>query len=123
MRNTIARLACASAYAIAMALLEAVVVVYLRALLQVSSDRVTLGPFIAMEVGREAATLVMLVAVGWLAGRRWNDRLAYALFAFGLWDLWYYSGQVTKLHFQECSGRRRLSRHLRLLELLGHLAH
>jgi hypothetical protein len=42
------------------------------------------------EVWREAATLMMLAAVGWLAGRRGGERLAYGLFAFGLWDIWYY---------------------------------
>jgi len=79
-----------SAYAIAMALLEAVVVVYIRGLLQVTNDRVALGPCAKMEMWREVATLVMLVAVGWLAGRRAPDRLAYGLFAFGVWDIWYY---------------------------------
>lgn len=81
-----------SAYAIAMALLEAVVVVYLRALLDATPERVTLGSqvTIEMEAGREAATLVMLVAVGWLAGRNWRERCAYGLYAFGLWDIWYY---------------------------------
>jgi hypothetical protein len=43
-----------------------------------------------METWREVATLVMLVAVGWLAGRRGLERLAYGLFAFGMWDIWYY---------------------------------
>jgi hypothetical protein len=73
-----------------MALLEAVVVVYIRGLIQMTSERVSLGPYVTMEVWREVATLVMLVAVGWLAGRRRTDRLAYGLFAFGLWDIWYY---------------------------------
>jgi hypothetical protein len=79
-----------SAYAIAMALLEAVVVVYIRGLIQVTSDHVAPGPYVRMETWREAATLVMLAAVGWLAGRRRVERWAYGLFAFGLWDIWYY---------------------------------
>jgi hypothetical protein len=79
-----------SAYAIAMALLEAVVVVYIRGLIQVTSDHVAPGPYVRMETWREAATLVMLAAVGWLAGRRRIERWAYGLFAFGLWDIWYY---------------------------------
>jgi hypothetical protein len=73
-----------------MALLEAVVVVYVRALLQVTPDRVDLGPYMTMEVGREIATIVMLVAVGCLAGRHKLERWAYGLFAFGLWDIFYY---------------------------------
>lgn len=79
-----------SAYAVAMAFLEAVVVVYIRGLLNITNDHVALGPYVTMETWREAATIVMLVAVGWLAGRRGTDRLAYGLFAFGLWDIWYY---------------------------------
>lgn len=79
-----------SAYAIAMAFLEAVVVVYLRGLLQITNDHVVLGPYVTIETGREAATLVMLVSVGWLAGRRKIERWAYGLFAFGVWDICYY---------------------------------
>jgi hypothetical protein len=84
------RLLCVSVYAVAMALLEAVVVVYIRGLLTVTSDHVALGPYAGIEVWREAATLVMLLSVGWLAGGRAAQRWAYAAFAFGLWDIWYY---------------------------------
>ncbi len=84
------RFAWVSAYAIAMAFLEAVVVVYIRGLLNITNDHVALGPYVTMEMWREAATLVMLASVGWLAGHRRADRLAYGLFAFGLWDIWYY---------------------------------
>ena len=79
-----------SAYAIAIALLEAVVVAYLRALLLITDEHVALGSYIPLEIGREVATMVMLIAVGWLAGRKGSDRLAYGLFAFGLRDIWYY---------------------------------
>ena len=79
-----------SAYAVAMAFMEAVVVVYIRGLLRITNDHVALGPYVTLEMWREAATIVMLAAVGWLAGRRRPDRLAYGLFAFGLWDIWYY---------------------------------
>lgn len=90
MNNTVQRFLWVSIYAIGMALLEAVVVAYLRALLQITDQHVALGSYIPMEVGREVATILMLVAVGWLAGRRGADRLAYGLFTFGLWDIWYY---------------------------------
>jgi len=43
-----------------------------------------------VELVREAATLVMLVAVGWLAGRTWRQRAGYAAIAFGIWDVFYY---------------------------------
>jgi len=90
MNDTAKRFLWVSAYAVAMAFLEAVVVVYIRGLLQITNDHVALGPYVTMETWREAATLVMLVAVGWLAGRRGPDRLAFGWFAFGMWDIWYY---------------------------------
>ncbi len=83
-----------AAYAIAMAYVEAAVVVYLREIhgiedivrdLPDRTDRLT-----AIEVGREAATMVMLLAVGWIAGRRLQDRLGLFVFAFGVWDIAYY---------------------------------
>jgi len=79
-----------SAYAVAMAMLEAAVVVYLRGLLNITNDHVALGPYVRIEIAREAATMVMLTAVGWLAGRGRAERWAYGLFAFGMWDIWYY---------------------------------
>jgi len=80
-----------SVYAVAMALLEAVVVVvYIRGLIQVTPDHVALGPYVQMETWREVATLAMLAALGWLAGQTRLERWAYGLFAFGLWDIGYY---------------------------------
>jgi hypothetical protein len=88
------RLPLVAAYAIAMAYVEATVVIYLREIygiedivrdLPATTDR-----FTAIEVGREAATVVMLLAVGWLAGLRFQDRLGHFVFAFGLWDIAYY---------------------------------
>lgn len=90
MRDAYKRFLWVSAYAIAMAFLEAVVVAYIRRLLYITENQVSLGPYVRMEICREAATVVMLVAVGWLAGRARLDRWAYGLFAFGLWDIGYY---------------------------------
>ena len=85
------------AYAFAMAYLESAVVVYLqRALLMTPAtlfplrDQATLGGLGSIEVGREVATIVMLAAVGWLAGRTFLERLAWAAVAFGIWDIGYY---------------------------------
>ena len=85
------------AYAVAMAFLESAVVVYLqralgidpRALFPVQDPAVT-GDLAVIEAGREAATLVMLGAVGWLAGRSALERLAWTAVAFGVWDIFYY---------------------------------
>jgi hypothetical protein len=90
MNSTSKRFLWLSAYAMAMAFLEAVVVVYLRELHPIPSPGVALGSHLSIEAWREAATLVMLAAVGWLAGRQPSDRLAYGLYAFGLWDIGYY---------------------------------
>ena len=84
-------------YAVAMAFLESAVVVYLqralgidpRALFPLRDPTVT-GDLAAIEVGREAATLTMLGAVGWLAGRTGLERLAWTAVAFGAWDILYY---------------------------------
>ena len=43
-----------------------------------------------MELVREAATLVMLLTVGILAGTTWRARWAYSAIAFGTWDILYY---------------------------------
>ncbi len=82
-------------YAIAMAWLEAAVVLYLRTLVgrldPYQPHPLPLVPILGMaELIREAATLVMLGTVGWLAGQTWRSRLAYAVVAFGVWDIFYY---------------------------------
>jgi hypothetical protein len=91
MNDTGKRFLWVSAYAVAMAFLEAVVVVYLRGLLHITNDHVALGSYFTMEIWREVATLVMLVSIGWLAGRRGIERWACGLFAFGMWDIFYYA--------------------------------
>jgi hypothetical protein len=82
-------------YAAAMAWVEAAVVFYLRTMI----DRIdpyqpnplpVIGNLGTAELVREAATLVMLLAVGLLAGRNWRSRLGYAAVAFGVWDICYY---------------------------------
>ena len=91
------RLAVVAVWAIAFALVEAMVVVYLRRLFGLQY-RLTFTPgdfhypraYLGYEQAREAATMVMLLGVGYLAGRTWWQRLAYWLFAFGVWDIFYY---------------------------------
>ncbi len=82
-------------FAVGMAWVESAVVYYLRTMI----DRIEpyqpnplpvaggLGP---VELVREAATLLMLLTVGILAGRTWLRRLGYAAVAFGIWDIFYY---------------------------------
>jgi hypothetical protein len=84
-------------YAVAMAFLESAVVVYLQRALGIdpralfpAQEPSLVGDLALIEVGREAATLVMLGTVGWLAGRSGLERLAWTAVAFGVWDILYY---------------------------------
>lgn len=83
-----------SVFSVAMGLLEAVVVVYLRMVyypegfqfpLTLLDERVY-----GIELARELATLVMLGSVSFLAGRKRSTRFAYFLLSFGVWDIFYY---------------------------------
>jgi hypothetical protein len=82
-------------FAVAMAWLESATVYYLRTLV----DRVQpyqqnplpiYGGVAAVELVREAATLVMLLAVGMLAATTRRKQLAFTAVAFGIWDIFYY---------------------------------
>lgn len=82
-------------FAVAMAWLESAVVFYLRTMI----DRIepyqpnplpNFGGLAKAELVREAATMIMLFAVGWLAGSTRRQRLGYTLLTFGIWDIFYY---------------------------------
>jgi hypothetical protein len=82
-------------YATAMAWVEAAVVYYLRTMIHriepyQPEPLPVIGNLGPVELAREAATLLMLGAVGILAGRTWRSRLSYAAVAFGVWDVFYY---------------------------------
>ena len=83
------------AFAAAMAWVESACVYYLRLLV----DRVQpyqpdplpmVGALGNVEQVREAATLMMLLTTGMLAGRTWQRRMGYTAIAFGVWDILYY---------------------------------
>jgi hypothetical protein len=87
------------AFGIAMGYLEAAVVVYLRAALELDTSVVVpvaeqgaFDAFAGIELARELATLLMIATVGWLTGRSWLERLAWAAIVFGTWDIVYYAG-------------------------------
>jgi hypothetical protein len=83
-----------SLFSIAMAFLEAAVVVYLRRIYGINDLILQVPPFdsqiAAIEVGREIATLIMLLCIGWIAGKTISSKISYALITFGLWDIFYY---------------------------------
>jgi hypothetical protein len=83
-----------TAFAIAMGYLESAVVVYLREILYpggfdfpLSTMPVNLG---LTELLRELATLVMLVSIGVLAGKRFSTGFAWFIYSFAIWDIFYY---------------------------------
>ncbi len=90
-----ARWAIVTAFAIAMAWVEAASVFYIRALVDriepYQPDPLPIhGALGTVELWREASTLVMIATLGLLAGRTWRRRAGYAALAFGVWDIFYY---------------------------------
>lgn len=84
-------------FGIAMAHLEGVVVVYLRKSLGMpdsESNKESVDKFpkryLIIEMTREAATIIMLVAIAILAGGTWLERGIFFLWTFAFWDLFYY---------------------------------
>lgn len=85
-----------SLFALAMAYVEAAVVVHLRHLYY-AHDPLALFPLqllshldLAIEVGRELATIVMLITIALLTERNMGRRFAVFVYLFGVWDLGYY---------------------------------
>jgi hypothetical protein len=82
-------------FAVGMAWVEAACVYYLRLLVDrlepyQSAPLPISGLVEPVELTREAATLLMLLTVGMLAGWTERTRLAYSAIAFGVWDIFYY---------------------------------
>ncbi len=88
-------------FALAFAWVESAVVVYLRKiyfdgvfkfplLVVWEEGKHIVDPLIRIEFGREIATVVILVAVGWLAGKNKLQKFCYFMIAFGIWDIFYY---------------------------------
>ncbi len=88
------RLAWLAIYAVAMAYVESAVVVYLRDLYYPAGFQFPLASMplrqVVVEIGREAATIVMLLGVARLASvDAWEWFLVFCV-AFGVWDIFYY---------------------------------
>lgn len=83
-------------FGIAMGLLEAIVVVYLRELYHPGGFQFPLTPVpertVLIETVREFCTIVMLAAAAAAAMRTAVLRFSAFLFLFGVWDLFYYAG-------------------------------
>jgi len=88
-------------FAVAFAWVESAVVVYLRKIyfdgdfsfplvVVWEEGKHVIDPLIKIEFGREIATIIMLLAVGWAAGRNKFQRFCFFMIAFGIWDIFYY---------------------------------
>jgi len=92
------RLLIVIAFSVAFAYIESAVVVYLRAIFHSEGFTFPLEFAIApssrhillTEIGREAATLVLITTGAWLFGRNIHERFAYFLIIFAIWDIFYY---------------------------------
>jgi hypothetical protein len=84
------------AFAAAMGILEAIVVVYLRELYHPTGFQFPMQPVpqrtLMIEILREVCTIVMLASVAGAVHRNRALRIASFLFTFGLWDVFYYLG-------------------------------
>ena len=81
-------------FSIAMGFLETAVVIYLRRIYYPYGFSFPLAPIdpstAFIEVGREVATVVMLIGIGVIAGRTLSSRFAYFILSFAVWDIFYY---------------------------------
>ena len=97
-KDNLSKIAVLAVYAVAMALFEAVVVMYLRELyypsgffIQSAQDLAVIpARILRVELWREAATVVMLAAVGFLAFSRVREKFWGFIFSFSIWDIFYY---------------------------------
>jgi hypothetical protein len=86
-------------FGIAFAYIEAAVVVYLRTIFHPSGFTFPLTKFgtsplwnrlLLTEIGREAATLVLMFTAACLFGKNNRQRFAFFLTIFAVWDIFYY---------------------------------
>lgn len=81
-------------FSISMAFVEAGVVVYLRDLYYPEGFSLPLKMIternLIVELGREAATIFMLISVAALCGKRFWEKFSYFIICFGIWDICYY---------------------------------
>jgi hypothetical protein len=81
-------------FGIAMGLLECTVVIYLRAIYYPAGFNFPLQPIdqqtLLVEMSREVATIIMLLCIGIITGRSFLQRFGFFIFAFAVWDIFYY---------------------------------
>jgi len=99
MKATLKRFCVVVVFGIAFGYIEAAVVVYLREIFYADGFTFPLAifgieplwkRFLLTEIGREAATIVLIFTGAWLFGHDRHQRLAYFLTIFAVWDIFYY---------------------------------
>ena len=77
-----------------MGYMESTVVVYLRKIYYPDGFKfplIPVSPDIAViEFCREAATIIMLIGAGLMAGKNTAQRFAFFIYSFAIWDIFYY---------------------------------
>jgi hypothetical protein len=94
MKTLVRSLSWLTAFCIAMTFLESAVVVYLRELLYPKGFLLPMTPMkailVSTEVIRELATMIMLILLGFILGKNFMQRLAFFIYGFAVWDIFYY---------------------------------
>ena len=99
LKTTLTRFVIAVVFSIAFAYIESAVVVYLRVIFHPDGFTFPLSnvdtilqhkALLLTEIGREAATIVLILTGAWLFGRNLRQRFAYFLTIFAVWDIFYY---------------------------------
>jgi hypothetical protein len=98
-RTILRRLCVVIIFSIAFAYIESAIVVYLRTIFHPDGFSFPLKTFglsplwkqlLLTEIGRETATMVLIVTGAWLFGKSFQERFAYFLTIFAVWDIFYY---------------------------------
>jgi hypothetical protein len=99
LKRTFKRFLIAVVFSIAFGYIEAAVVVYLRAIFYPDGFTFPLAEFgigplwkrlLLTEVGREAATLVLILTASYMFAKARRQQVAYFLTIFAVWDIFYY---------------------------------
>jgi len=88
-------------FSITFAWIESAVVVYLREIyfggefsfpltVRWENDKRVFDPLVHIEFGREIATIIILIAAGWITGRNRFQKFCFFMISFGIWDIFYY---------------------------------
>ncbi|MHC4464120.1 MAG: hypothetical protein ACYS30_22220, partial [Planctomycetota bacterium] len=99
--TTLVRFCIVVVFGIALAYFEAAVVVYLREIFYPDGFTFPLTEFgigisplwrrlLITEIGREAASMVLILTAAWLFGRNLQQQSAYFMVIFAIWDIFYY---------------------------------